>query len=254
MLRFENVTFGYSQDKQIVSRLDAYFEKGLVHCVIGASGCGKTTLLYLAAGLLSPGKGKVLVNGQNAVRGREKTAVILQDHGLFPWKTAYQNLTLPLKIRKTENDTCKKRADKILAEIGLAEKANMYPQSLSGGQQQRLAVGRALIQDPDLLLLDEPFSSLDAMNREKLQDYLASLQDSSLDASRPLTTILVTHSIEEAAFLGDRIHIMGSDGNFLSIERTKEKSVGRKSGDRTSSAYFERCRALREALERSVKP
>jgi len=247
MLRFENVTFGYSPDKKIVSGLDAHFEKGLVHCVIGSSGCGKTTLLYLAAGLLSPVTGQVLVNGQNAVRGREKTAVILQDHGLFPWKTAYQNLALPLKIRKAENDTCKKKADTILAEIGLADKANSYPHSLSGGQQQRLAVGRALIQEPDLLLLDEPFSSLDAMNRERLQDYLASLHASTLRASRPMTMILVTHSIEEAAFLGDRIHIMGSEGSFVTIEKSNGKS-----GDRISSAYFERCRALREALEASV--
>jgi len=249
MLRFENVTFGYSPEQKIVSSLDAHFEKNLVHCVIGSSGCGKTTLLYLAAGLLSPAKGRVLVNGQSAARGREKTAVILQDHGLFPWKTVYRNLTLPLMIRKAENDSCKKKADAILAEIGLGEKANAYPHTLSGGQQQRLAVGRALIQEPDLLLLDEPFSSLDAMNRERLQDYLASLHDSSLNESRPITMILVTHSIEEAAFLGDRIHIMGSGGSFVTIEKTKGKS-----GDRISSAYFERCRALRDALERSVKP
>jgi len=249
MLCFENVTFGYSPDKNIISRLDAHFEKGLVHCVIGSSGCGKTTLLYLAAGLLSPGSGQVLVDGQEAKRGREKTAVILQDHGLFPWKTVYQNLTLPLKIRKAGNDTCKKEADKILSEIDLADKANAYPHSLSGGQQQRLAVGRALIQEPDLLLLDEPFSSLDAMNRERLQDYLESLHASTLRESRPMTMILVTHSIEEAAFLGDRIHIMGSGGSFATIEGTRGKS-----GDRISSAYFERCRGLREALERSVKP
>ena len=152
-----------------------------------------------------------------AQRGREKTAVILQDHGLFPWKTAYTRISrFPLQSEKREKAKCKQeKADKILAGIGLVDKVDVYPQSLSGGERQRLAVGRALIQKPDLLLLDEPFSSLDAMNREKLQDYLAELHASSRRASKQMTLILVTHSIEEAAFLGDQNSYHGKRRNLF---------------------------------------
>lgn len=240
MLYFDNVSFAYPGKPAIFRGLRVLFESGLLHAIIGPSGCGKTTLIYLAAGLLAQSDGQVSVAGEIRARGRGKTAVILQDHGLFPWKTAYENLILPLVIRGTDRQTVKKEAENMLLKTGLRGKENEYPHRLSGGEKQRLAVGRALIQDPDLLLLDEPFSSLDAMTREKMQDYLGETQQSC-----PTTMLLVTHSIEEAVFLSDRIHIMDMSGNLETIENKPLGSEARK-----TVRYFEQCRNLRERLER----
>ncbi len=244
MLNFEKTGFAYEGKPPVIHQLDLCFDEDLLHCVIGPSGCGKTTILYLAAGLLQPTAGTVMVDGKPAVRGREKTAVILQDHGLFPWKTVYRNLVLPLSIRKVPKEVQKGEAAHILRETGLEGKENEYPAQLSGGERQRLAVGRALIQNPDLLLLDEPFSSLDAMTREKLQDYLRDIR-----ANRPMTLVLVTHSIEEAVFLGDRIHIMDGRGNIHTVSNMPPGKEARKEAD-----YFVQCRALRELLERKTEP
>lgn len=241
MLHFDSVNFAYAQKNAVFHDLQIRFESGLLHSIIGPSGCGKTTLLYLAAGLLLPADGQVSVGGEPVVRGREKTAVILQDHGLFPWKTVYQNLVLPLVIRKTEKEKVKLSAARILEETALAGKETEYPDRLSGGEKQRLAVGRALIQEPDLLLLDEPFSSLDAMTREKLQDYLRTIR-----FAHPTTMLLVTHSIEEAVFLSDRIHIMDYNGNLSTLVNTPSGDEERK-----SFRYFEQCRTLRELMERT---
>jgi len=242
VLNFEKTGFAYAGKAPVLRNLDLRLEAGLLHCVIGPSGCGKTTLLYLAAGLLVPTGGMVSIGGKPVRRGREKTAVILQDHGLFPWKTVYRNLVLPLAIRRVSKEAQQSAALRMLRETGLEGKEKEYPDRLSGGEKQRLAVGRALVQDPDLLLLDEPFSSLDAMTREKMQDWLCDVR-----SSRPLTLVLVTHSIEEAVFLGDRIHIMDGSGNVHTVSNSPPGRHARK-----EAQYFDQCRSLREQLERIV--
>ena len=177
--------------------------RGETCAVIGPSGCGKSTLLYVLAGLLRPSSGEVFVDGEPVRPKRLKTAIILQDYGLFPWMTVERNAGLGLRLRGVTARREREVAESILVDLGLWEYRHHYPAQLSGGQRQRVAVARALALEPDLLLMDEPFSSLDALTRE-------SLQETVLDIWRKtgLTVILVTHGIEEAVFMGRRVLVM----------------------------------------------
>lgn len=168
--------------------------------IVGPSGCGKSSLLHILAGLSAASRGRARLSPPEA-----KIALMMQQYGLFPWKTVKGNLELPLQLKGRPASIRLEKVEAMLGEMGLKGFESRYPAQLSGGQQQRLALGRALIAEPDLLLLDEPFSSLDAITRESLQNFL-------LAAWRKfgLSYILTTHSIEEAVFLGRRILVMGS--------------------------------------------
>lgn len=178
-------------------------QKNKTCAIIGPSGCGKTTLLYTLAGLLNPTTGKVLINGEELKGPRKETGVILQNGGLLPWKTAWENVSLGLKVRKLDKSIVNHRVATILKELGILEHKNKYPNQLSGGQKQRVAIARALVLEPDLLLMDEASSALDAINREIIQNLLLKLYKKN-----PITMVMVTHNIEEAVFLGQEIVIM----------------------------------------------
>lgn len=188
---------------EALSGVDLEFSRGTVGAIVGPSGCGKTSLVQVMAGLLKPADGSVSIDGKKLGGLRSRTAVIFQDYGLLPWKTVEQNAELPLRVRGIERSERWQIVEPILAELGLSDFRHFYPNRLSGGMKQRLAIARALAAGPDLLLMDEPFSSLDALTRE-------SLQDSLLDTVRRhgVTVVLVTHSIEEAAYLADRVYVM----------------------------------------------
>ena len=171
--------------------------------VIGPSGCGKTTLLYILAGLTPATQGTCAMAGTARQGGTPRCAFILQDFGLFPWKTAYANVELALRIARVPPAQRRSTTETLLAELGIAHVAQHYPTQLSGGQQQRVAIARALAAEPDLLLMDEPFSALDAFTRERLQNQILETWQ-----ARRLTTITVTHSVEEAVFLGQRIMVL----------------------------------------------
>jgi NitT/TauT family transport system ATP-binding protein len=189
--------------KPALAPFTARFERGKISTVIGPSGCGKTSLIHAIAGLLTPSSGGIFIDGR-ARRGiRKNTGVIFQHFGLLPWKTVEANVELPLKIMKVKKAGRRGRSEKLLREFGLAEFRSLYPHKLSGGMKQRLAIARALISRPDLLLMDEPFSSLDALSREEAQDFLLSIKE-----SRSLTIILITHSIEEAVYLSDTVYVI----------------------------------------------
>ncbi len=248
MIDCSDLDFYYDENTPVLNTLNCRFEKGRIHAVIGPSGCGKTTLLYLAAGLLSPSGGVITVDGEVPRPGRERTAVILQNYGLFPWKSVSANLSLGLKIRGASAAEVRNKIRTVLQELGLSGMERKFPSQLSGGEQQRLAIGRALVLDPDLLLLDEPFSSLDAMTRERLQDRLWSLKKDSAGAVHPgMTIVIVTHSIEEAVYLSDRIHIMNSMGSIYSIDNSSSGPEYRK-----STEYFGRCVQVRSYFERQA--
>jgi NitT/TauT family transport system ATP-binding protein len=171
--------------------------------IVGPSGCGKSTLLLAVAGLVRPNTGSIEVGGE-AVRGpRLRTALILQDFGLLPWKTVSHNAALGLTLRRVRPTEAARRAEEALDRVGLSDFARAYPGELSGGMRQRLALARALALDADLLLLDEPLSALDALTREDLQGLLLELW-----RQRRPALLLVTHSIEEAVFLGRRIIVL----------------------------------------------
>ena len=171
--------------------------------VIGPSGCGKSTLLYLLAGLDLPDTGTV-DTGVASRRHKGKISFILQDYGLFPWKSIGDNLALPLELQGVPHSARYTAVTNMLAELGLSGLERRFPSQLSGGQRQRVAIGRALISEPDILLMDEPFSSLDALTREHLQTVVMTLWQ----RRRP-TCVLVTHNIPEAVFLGSHIMVMG---------------------------------------------
>jgi NitT/TauT family transport system ATP-binding protein len=247
VIAVRGLRFAHPGGRPVFSGLDLDCGGGLVHALIGPSGCGKTTLVYLLAGLLVPGAGSVAVAGAPAAKGRRGTAVILQDHGLFPWLTVEANLALGLELRGRSRPAIRAKTAAALAELGLNGYERRYPRQLSGGERQRLAIGRALVLDPDLLLLDEPFSSLDAMTRERLQDRLAAVAraggDDGHGSGRRITTVIVTHSIEEAVFLADRIHVMAPGGSVATIANAPGGP-----DYRSRPEFFAACVAARSAL------
>jgi ABC-type nitrate/sulfonate/bicarbonate transport system ATPase subunit len=202
MLRVDHINKGFDQ-KPVLRDIHFQLQPEETVVILGPSGCGKTTLLHLICGMQTADSGQVTVNGIPVSRPTSEIALILQDFGLLPWKTLLQNVALGLKIQGVGRRERHQRALDLLTEMGLADRKNDYPAGLSGGEQQRVAIARAYASNPRLLLMDEPFSSLDAITREKLQDtLLRTWQDSSVPF------LLVTHSVEEAAFLGKRIMIL----------------------------------------------
>ncbi|MDI6813481.1 MAG: ABC transporter ATP-binding protein [Desulfitobacteriaceae bacterium] len=210
--------------------------------LIGSSGCGKTTLLYVMAGLLKPTEGEVQIDGKTILGPRQETGFILQEYGLFPWLTVEENVSLGLRVRHLPRPANRSKVDAILREMGLLSVRRHYPSQLSGGQRQRVALARALTLDPDLLLMDEPLSALDALTRERLQLLLLEIWQRG-----GLTSVLVTHSIEEAVFLGQRILVLGA--NPASILAEVENPEAGSAGYRQTRLFYERCTQVRSHLE-----
>ncbi|HEV7761357.1 MAG TPA: ABC transporter ATP-binding protein, partial [Acidimicrobiales bacterium] len=169
------------------------------------SGCGKTTLLRCLSGLLAPTSGSVTLLGQPVVQPPRAMALVFQDYSrsLLPWLDVLGNVTLPLKARKLPRAERESLAREALASVGLAGDAHKYPWQLSGGMQQRAAIARALAYQPEILLMDEPFASVDAQTRADLEDLLLDIW-----SSRRITVVLVTHDIDEAVYLADRVVVL----------------------------------------------
>ena len=237
-----------------VAGVDAVFGSGAISAIVGPSGCGKSSLVGAMAGLLAPSAGGALIDGE-PVRGvRPRTAVIFQDYGLLPWLTVEGNAELPLAVRGIGRSERRRRVGPILHELGLSSFGGFYPSRLSGGMKQRVAIARALASEPDLLLMDEPFSSLDALTREAAQEALLEVR-----RSRPMTIIVVTHAIEEAAYLAEAVFVMGgrNPGTIRARFDIPENAArvrfapGAAGDFRSASRYLELCGAIRSALRGS---
>jgi len=198
-IRVQGLTRDYGHGP-VLEDLSFELAGGETLAVIGPSGCGKSSLLSILAGLSSPQAGSVTFPGGR----RPRIALILQEYGLFPWKTVRENIALPLVLDGTRPGEREQAVAAMVSELQLDGLENRYPGELSGGQRQRVAIGRALITRPDILLMDEPFSSLDAITRGHLQQVLLALWQ-----QRGMTCVLVTHSVEEAAFLGRHVMVLG---------------------------------------------
>jgi NitT/TauT family transport system ATP-binding protein len=267
MIELAEVTFAY---KNAVSRRGALpggapiFERfswraeaGQSWAVIGPSGCGKTTLLYLIGGLYAPQSGRITVAGEQVPRkDRGRTGLILQDYGLLPWATVEQNVDLGLRIRQfyglgRVDQEARARVDFWLGRLGLDGLRRKYPNQISGGQRQRTAIARTLVVQPDILLMDEPFSSLDALTREDLQQVALELYHET-----KITMVVVTHSIEEAVLLGRQILVLG-----LPPSHREGKPPGYTEGPqvidnphagelayRQDPGFYAQCQRLRERL------
>jgi ABC-type nitrate/sulfonate/bicarbonate transport system ATPase subunit len=200
-IAFSNVTLALG-GKTIVENISLNVKPGEFLCIIGASGCGKTTALRLAAGLYQPTGGSVTFDGKPMLTPRRDIAIVFQDYGkaLLPWRNAAGNVSLALESSGVAASKRAGRIDELLKKVGLPDHAGKYPAEMSGGMQQRLQIARCLAQEPKALLMDEPFGALDAMTRQGLQDEVLALVRAS-DA----TVIFVTHDLEEAIYLGDRV-------------------------------------------------
>lgn len=212
MIQFDEVTFQYPGRGLLFDRFNWQAARGEIWTVLGQSGCGKTSLLYLLAGLMSPQAGQVRVDGQVAARPRPQTGLVLQDLGLLPWETVQQNAALGQRVRGFYGpDGRHAPADAgpqtnpatWLERLGLKGLEKAYPQQLSGGQRQRVAIARTLLLQPDMLLMDEPFSALDAATRDDLLALMLELQ-----REQNLTMVVVTHLIEDAIRLGGHVLVM----------------------------------------------
>lgn len=174
-----------------------------VLCIVGPSGCGKTTLLRCMGGLLSPNPGRVLIDGQAVAEPREGVAIVFQHFGLLPWKTVADNVGFGLKMGGAPTQRIHEQVKRYVGLVGLEGFERHYPYQLSGGMQQRVGLARALAVNPDVLLMDEPFASVDAQTREVLQEELLQLLE-----REKKTMVFITHSIDEAIVLGDRVAVM----------------------------------------------
>lgn len=238
MIRVENLSFCYPQQDQRhwVLRDVSFTVKAKESCaIIGPSGCGKSSLLFLLAGLLQPVQGRV------QIAEKARCGTILQNYGLFPWKTVYENVSLGLILQKITKREAKPQVEQMIEEMGLSAFSGYYPGQLSGGMQQRVALARALVIRPDILLMDEPLSSLDALTRERLQNLILNVWQ-----EKEVMPVVVTHSIEEAVFLGRRIIVLGTAPGRI-IEHVENEEAGQ-IGYRQSSLFFQRCNMLRSAL------
>jgi NitT/TauT family transport system ATP-binding protein len=209
LLRVSQLGKRYAEDAP-PALVDVSFEvlEGELLGVVGPSGCGKTTLLRMLCGLARPTEGDVLLEGRQVVRPPGEIAVVFQDYSrsLFPWLTVLRNVMFPLRSAGVPRVERVARAEAALEELGLRGVARRYPWQLSGGMQQRVAIARALVSRPELLLLDEPFASVDALTRGELQDVLLRVHGDS--GTRRVTIVHVTHDIDEAVYLADRVLVL----------------------------------------------
>jgi NitT/TauT family transport system ATP-binding protein len=190
------------------------FHAGSFVCLVGRSGCGKSTLLNLVAGLIAPTSGRVLEGGEVVDGPRLEVGYLTQKDTLLPWRDVQGNVEMPLEIRKVEKAERDRKAIALIERVGLKGRERAYPRELSGGMARRASLARMLIADPELLLLDEPFSALDAQLRQEMQNELLRLWFGS-----GRTVIFVTHDIEEAIALADRVVVLGQRGRVVLDER-----------------------------------
>ncbi len=253
MIEVTALVFRYQTGPAVFDGFSWQVADGEAWAIIGPSGCGKSTLLYLVAGLRQPDAGLVCVGGTPMLRPRPQTGLVLQDHGLLPWATIRQNVALGLRIRRFYGpdgkhaprssllDDPNDRIQQWLDRLGITEQADKYPGQVSGGQRQRAAIARTLVLEPDLLLMDEPFSSLDAPTREDLQGVIAALRQET-----GIAICIVTHNIEEAVFMGSKILVLNEPPNHEAV--VVDNAAAASAGYRHSMAYLDRCNQIREMM------
>jgi NitT/TauT family transport system ATP-binding protein len=245
MLSLQNVSLTYKSDKTHVPALcniNLGLQTGVTYSVIGPSGSGKTSLLMLMAGLLQPTQGTISFLGQPLLRPHQKMALIPQEYGLLPWKTVWDNAALGLTIRGCRNGELRERLLPILRDLGLDGLAGRYPSQISGGQKQRVALARALALEPELLLMDEPLSALDALTRESMQELVLEIW-----LQHRVTIVLVTHSIEEAVYLGQEIIVLSpGPGQIRAVIANPGMGVA---GYRNDPSFHHKCTEVRAILE-----
>ncbi len=217
-----NIKFGIGKSKsekkiEIIRDLSFEIEQGEILVLLGSSGSGKSTILNAVGGINKDYSGTIKINNELVDHRKHLIGYIPQNYGLLPWKSVFENCALPFKIRKTKFDDNKKtEVDEMLIKLGLIEHKDKYPKLLSGGQKQRVAIARALLMKPEVLLLDEPFSALDAILKEEACDLFLQVW-----SDYKCSTIIVTHNIDEALQLGNKICVLGAGGEVKYLEENE---------------------------------
>lgn len=229
---------------RVLEKLSFTVQRGQFVCVLGPSGSGKSTLLRVLAGLLPAKLGSVQLNGSSVIGPQNGVGLVFQDANLMPWRTVSQNVGLPLEVNGSENGATEVRIKKMLGVVGLSRFSHSLPAELSGGMAQRVAIGRALIQDPDILLMDEPFGSLDAITRERMGEELLRIWD-----LEHKTIVMVTHDINEAVYLADRVLVLSSRPANIKLDMPVGLARPRKPAVRYSKKFGQLAAKLRKAIE-----
>jgi len=212
-------------------------------CVVGPSGCGKTTLLRLLGGLIPPTEGEVVFEGEPLRGPRRRIGFVFQQANLMPWRSALDNVRLPLELQRVPEAEQMAQARRLLELVGLEPFESTFPHNLSGGMAQRVALARALVHEPDLLLLDEPFGSLDALTRDRMGAELLRIWE-----ARPVTVVMVTHSIAEAVLLADRVVVLSPQPGEVRLELNIPLPRPRRMDLTHTSAFGDLAETIRAAL------
>lgn len=194
---------GNGSEVEVLSGFDLNLEHGRFLSVVGPSGCGKTTLLRIIAGLEPASRGEVLLDGQPVRSASPETGLVFQQYALFPWRTTLENIEVGLQFKGVEPARRRQKAMEYVEAFGLTGFEDRYPKDLSGGMQQRVAIARTLIMQPKLVLMDEPFGSLDSQTRNNMQEFLLGIWEKRRD-----TIIFVTHNVDEAVFLSEEVLVL----------------------------------------------
>jgi NitT/TauT family transport system ATP-binding protein len=230
----------FDQKLIVIEGMNLAIAPGEFLAILGPSGCGKSTLLRMIARLAEPDAGRVAIEPE----ARFETAFVFQDAHLLPWRTVLDNAALPLELMGVARAECHARARAALANVSLFEAEDRYPAQLSGGMRMRVSLARALVTEPRLLLLDEPFAALDEITRFRLDAQLRELW-----AARGMTVIFVTHSISEAAFLGNRAVVLSRRGGHIKLDRRLDLPAERTHELRTDPALGREMKTLLAAME-----
>jgi NitT/TauT family transport system ATP-binding protein len=229
---------------QAVASASINVARGEFVSLLGPSGCGKSTLLMMIAGLERPTGGSIVLSGTEVKEPRREIGIIFQDATLLPWKSALDNVLFPVRILKLPIEPYRRRARELLAMVGLSDFENKKPSQLSGGMRQRVAICRALIHDPDILLMDEPFSALDAITRDQMNVALSEILE-----TYKKTVVFVTHSIREVAFLSDRVVVMGGRPSTIVLDMKMPFERPRRFEIEETPEFTAVCRKLRLTIE-----
>ena len=248
-IEFEHVSMRYQTDAAEVLALEdvsVNIQKGEFVSLLGPSGCGKTTLLRIMADLIQPTSGEVKIAGETAKEARlaQKYGIVFQSPVLYDWRKVKQNISLPLEMMGMTKIEKEKRIHNLLELVGLEKFKDKYPWQLSGGMQQRVAIARALAMEPEILLMDEPFSALDEFSRERLNEELLSIWSKFEN-----TVVFVTHSISEAIFLSDRVFVLSPHPGRLSAIVEIDLPRPRTKEMRNSPEFYQLISDIRSSFE-----
>jgi NitT/TauT family transport system ATP-binding protein len=228
----------------VLDAIDLEIAAGSFVALLGPSGCGKSTLLRLISGLARPDQGTIRIDGDGDHGDGGPLSFVFQEPRLLPWRSVLDNVALPLELRGVDREQARQAARAPLAEVELADALDRFPDQLSGGMKMRVSIARALVTEPALLLLDEPFAALDELTRQRLDERLRALW-----LRRKLTVIFVTHSLSEATFLAERALVMSKRPGHIVLDRVLELGEERHAALRTSVPFVAETAILYRALE-----